>query len=814
MSLLLYRLGHFCVRHRRTVIGFWIALVIALGVVSRVVGNETSDNLTLPGTDSTHRDEPARREAAEGEERHRPDRPRHRLGAARLEPEHEGRQRTTKSLSNADGVEKAVTPLSDKGSDQLSKDGQTGYVSLTLSIGQGELEEEEAQVILDAAQPAVDAGWEVSAGGYLGQELSKPSTHSSEAIGIAAAVIILLFAFGTAVAMSLPIFTAIASVVCGLSLIYILSNLTTVSTVAPTLGTMIGLGVGIDYSLFIVTRYRELLAAGVDPPEAVARSTASSGSAVAFAGGTVVIALCSLFFAGIPLVSALGYSAAVVVVIAVGAALTMLPALLGILGRRVNSLPVPFGRHSEGKDDHPHGWERWARMVAKHHWIALITAVAVLVVLALPTFDLKLGQEDVGVLPDSTTARQSYDAINSEFDKGENGPLLVAVKLKPPAHNDQKKLNQLNDQVAQQQQQTENAVNQQAQQIYNQLIAEGVPPDQAQTEAQQQAEAQAPQPSQSQQQQTDQQKSFLQSTASDPRLVKLENKIGKANNVADVSEAKVSSDGEAAVFSVLTATAPSSYATQNVVNDLRDKVIPKATKGSGLTAYVGGTTAGYIDLADKISDKLVLVIAIVVGLSFLLLMIAFRSVLVPLTAGIMNLLSVAAAYGVLTAIFEKGWGDELIGLAHPIPVESFVPLLMFAILFGLSMDYQVFLVSRIHEHFTETNDNRESVILGLATSARVITSAALIMVSVFASFILNGDPTVKQFGVGLAVAIAVDATIVRCLLVPSVMVLFGKANWWMPPGSTGSCRRSGSRARSRCRRSRPPKQHFLEGLPL
>ena len=232
------------------------------------------------------------------------------------------------------------------------------------------------------------------------------------------------------------------------------------------------------------------------------------------------------------------------------------------------------------------------------------------------------------------------------------------MKLKPPAQNDQKKLNQLNDQVAQQQQQTENEVNQQAQQIYNQLIAEGVPPDQAQTEAQQQAEAQAPQPSQSQQQQTDQQKQFLQSTASDPRLVKLENKIGKANNVADVSEAKVSSDGEAAVFSVLTSTAPSSYATQDVVNDLRDNVIPKATKGSGLTAYVGGTTAGYIDLADKISDKLVLVIAIVVGLSFLLLMIAFRSLLVPLTAGIMNLLSVAAAYGVLTAIFEKGWGTS------------------------------------------------------------------------------------------------------------------------------------------------------------
>ena len=469
-----------------------------------------------------------------------------------------------------------------------------------------------------------------------------------------------------------------------------------------------------------------------------------------------------------------------VVVVAVLAALTLLPALLSVVGPRIDSLRVPFGGKAHGDDPHPHGWARFARAVAHRPWPSMALAVAILLAMAIPVLDLRLGQEDVGVLPESTTARQAYDGITKGFGAGTNGPLLIAVKLDPPAKNDQKKLNDLNQQVSDQQAQTEQQVTEQATTIANQLVAEGVPPDQAQQQAQQQAEAAAPQPSAAQEQKTDQQKKFLKSTASDKRLVKLENKISKANDVDSVSEAKVSPDGRAAVFTVISVSAPSAFRTQDLVEDLRDNVIPDATKGTGLSATVGGTTAGYIDLADRISEKLVSVIIIVVGLSFVLLMLAFRSIVVPLTAGLMNLLSVAAAYGVLTAVFEKGFGLSLIGIEHTIPVESFVPLLMFAILFGLSMDYQVFLLSRIHEHYVADGDNRQAVIDGVATSARVITSAALIMVAVFASFILNGDPTVKQFGVGLAVAIAVDATIVRCLLVPATMVLLGRANWWIP----------------------------------
>jgi putative drug exporter of the RND superfamily len=779
LSALLYRLGHFCVRRRWPVLAVWIVLLVGLVVVTRVIGEPTSNNLTLPGTGSTQATD---------------------LLADKLPKEQNGTvpivlvadsgtldkgankqavDKTVNSLSSTDGVEKAVSPLSSKGGDQLSKDKTIGYISLTLTDGQGDLEEDEANEIIDAAQPAVDAGLDVSAGGYLGQEVSKPATESSEAIGLGMAVIILLFTFGTVVAMALPISTAIFTVAIGLSLIGLLGHVMEVSTTAATLGTMIGLGVGIDYSLFIVKRYRERLADGLEVDEAIARSVATSGSAVVFAGGTVVIALCSLVLANIPLVTALGLSAASVVLVAVLAATTFLPALLGVIGRRIDSGKVPFGG-DKPDDDRPHGWARWAHGVADHAWPALGLAVAILVVLSLPIFDLKLGQEDVGVLPHDTTSRQSYDALRDGFGDGANGPLLIAVKLNPPAKNDQKSLDQLNQQQQQQQQQEQQQVDAQANQIYEQLIAEGVPPDQAQQQAQQEAEAQAPQPSQAQQQKTEQQKKFLQSPASDTRLVKLENKISKTQGIDSTSEAKVSSNGTGAVFTATPTTAPSSYTTQDTIRDLRDNVIPAATKGSGLTAYVGGTTAGYIDLADRISDKLVSVIAIVVGLAFILLMLAFRSILVPITAALMNLLSVCAAYGVLTAVFEKGWGASVIGLGHSIPVESFVPLLMFAILFGLSMDYQVFLLSRIHEHYTESHDNREAVVDGLASSARVITSAALIMVSVFASFILNGDPTVKQFGVGLAVAIAVDATVVRCLLVPATMIIVGHRNWWFP----------------------------------
>jgi RND superfamily putative drug exporter len=470
--------------------------------------------------------------------------------------------------------------------------------------------------------------------------------------------------------------------------------------VAATLATMIGLGVGIDYALFIVTRHKLQLAEGMELRESIARAVATAGGAVVFAGFTVVIALCSLAFAGIPLVSTLGFTAAIAVVVAVCAAATLLPAMLGALGPRINSLRVKLGK-THPEDTKPHGWLRWADAVADRPWTATIASLLVLIVLALPIFQLELGQNDISALPKETTSRQAYDSLNKGFGPGVNGPLLIASEFQSPAE---------------------------AKQL----------------------------------------------------LPGLEKKIGGAPDVAAVTEPTLDQQGTVAVFTVISKSEPWADETVSLVEDLRSTVIPGALKGTAASAYVGGQTAGYIDLATQISDKLPLMIAIVVALSFLVLLVAFRSILVPIKAAAMNLISVAAAYGVVTAVFQLGWGSSLIGLDHSIPIVSFVPLLMFAILFGLSMDYEVFLLTQMREHFKQYGDERRAVVEGLANTGRVITSAAAIMVCVFTSFVLNGDPVVKEFGVGLAVAIAIDSTLVRCLLVPAVMVLLGKRAWWLP----------------------------------
>jgi RND superfamily putative drug exporter len=703
LSRALYGLGHLCARHRFAVLGVWLVIVAATVGISTTVGKPTSNNLTLPGTGSTEAQEllednlpkqangtnPVVMEAGQG----------------RLDQGANAKavEATVRSLQAAPHVSSVISPLAPQGAAALSKDGQIGYASVSLNVSASDLTTSEAEAVIEAESPAVEAGLDVATGGYLGQQVSKPATESSELIGLIAAVIILLFAFGTAAAMSLPIVTAMVGLATGLSAIGLLGHTIDVPTVGPTLGTMLGLGVGIDYALFIVTRHRGFMEQGHDVAESAARAVATAGGAVLFAGGTVVIALVSLAVAKIPLVSALGYSAAVVVLIAVCAAITLLPAVLAILGRRIDSLRVPFLRQP-AHDDRPHGWARWARAVGRRPWLAGGGAVLVLAALALPVLNLQLGQQDNGQMPKSTTTRQAYDLLTKGFGPGINGPFLIAVDFgKQPA-----------------------------------------------------------------------------SSPEDKRLLTLEQTIGKTNGVAAVSPATLDESGGTAVFSVIPTTAPSGAATEDLVRKLRDSVIPGAVQGTTLNAYVGGQTAAYIDLADRISEKLPLVIAVVLLLSFLLLTIAFHSVVVPLTAGLMNLLSVGAAYGVLTFVFQEGHGASLIGLPGASPIVSFVPLLMFAILFGLSMDYQVFLLSRMQEHYRKTGDNHEAVVDGLAVSARVITSAALIMVAVYTSFILNGDPTVKQFGLGLAAAVAIDATIVRCLLVPATMVLLGDRNWWMP----------------------------------
>ena len=774
MTRFLYALGGFCVRRRALVLAAWLVVVVALAVLARAAGEQTSDNLVLPGTDSQQATDTLSKHFPEQANGTNPISLRVPQGKKLSdEPYKDAIDGVVKAYQQDSAVQKVVGPLSSDGAGQVTKDKSTGYISLWLKDSPSELSIDEAQKIIDVADPAKAAGVRVAAGGYLGQKVSKPSSHTSEVVGIVAAILILLVTFGSAVAMGLPIGTAIAGLVTGLSIVTLLGQVVEVPTTAPALATMIGLGVGIDYGLFVVSRHRDQLRAGMEISESIARTTATSGGAVLFAGGTVIIALLSLAIAGIPLVTTLGYTSAIVVFVAVVAAVTLMPALLALLGPRVNALRLPGMRLHH--DDRPHGWQRWARMVADHPWPALVVGVVILLVLALPLRTLHLGQTDVGALPTDTQARQAYDGMAKGFGAGSNGPLLVAVRLTKPATNDQKQLDSVKQQQSDAQKQTQDKVQQQTQK----LIAQGVPPDQAQQQAQQQVSAQQPDQSKKEAQ-TKQQEKFLESTASDPRLQTLRKDMQKAKGVKSVTEPLVNKSGSAAVYTLVSTSPPSSRATEDLVNHLRDDVIPKDTKGNGMSADVGGTTAGYIDLARQIGKKLPLVIGVVLALSFVLLLLAFRSILVSVKAVILNLLSIGAAFGIVTYAFGHDWSASLVGLDGTVPIVSFVPLMMFAILFGLSMDYEVFLMTHVRERWLATDDAHQAVIDGLAGTARVITSAALIMVSVFCAFLLNGDPNIKQFGLGMAAAVAVDATVVRCLLVPAIMSLLGRAGWWLP----------------------------------
>jgi RND superfamily putative drug exporter len=696
----LYAIGRFCSRHHYPVIAVWLVLAIALVAISSAAGTKTSENLTLPGTGSTIATELLEENLPEQAYGSNPLVLEAPAGTKLTEPKYAAAiEESVRRLEALPLVNSAKSPLAE-GSKTISKDQRIAYIPVVLGVGPGEINEDESQEVLDAARPASAAGVNTSIGGYVGQQLSKPATEFAEVVGLVAAVVILLFAFGTATAMMLPIVSAVIGLACALSIIKLLEHVLDVPGVAATLATMIGLGVGIDYALFIVTRHKLQLGEGMAMEESIPRAVATAGGAVVFAGFTVIIALCSLAFAGIPLVTTLGFTAAIAVVVAVCAAATLLPALLGALGPRINSLRVHLGK-THPDDKKPHGWLRWADGVADRPWPAAIASLLVLGVLALPIFQLELGQNDISALPSDTTSREAFEGMNEGFGPGTFGPLLIASQFTSP---------------------------EEAKQV----------------------------------------------------LPKLQQAIGGADDVAAVSEPSLDQAGKVAVFSVISESEPWKDETVKLVENLRDEVVPAALEGTKASSYVGGQTAGYIDLASKIAEKLPLMIGIVVALSFIVLLMAFRSLLVPIKAAAMNLISVAAAYGVVTAVFQLGWGSSLIGLDHPIPIVSFVPLLMFAILFGLSMDYEVFLLTQMKEHFKETGDARAAVVQGLANTGRVITSAAAIMVCVFTSFVLVGDPIVKEFGVGLAIAIAIDSTLVRCLLVPAVMVLLGERAWWIP----------------------------------
>ncbi len=723
MTGALYGLAQFCIRRRYVVVAVWLVATIALVALSHRLGDNTNDNLALPGTDSQAATNVLAKSFPDQANGSSPIVVHTLPGGGKLSDAKnaEAVNASAAAVAKAPNVAAVVNPLTPQGAAALSKDKTTGYLSVTLAKSPGELSTEDVHKIIDGANAAKAAGLQVETGGQLGQKVSKPATESSELIGIIAAMVILTLTFGTVVSMLLPILNAIVALLATLAIIRMLGHVATVPTVAPTLATMIGLGVGIDYALFIVTRHFRGMREGLSVEESIARAAATSGGAVFFAGGTVTIALVSLAVAGIPLITTLGVMAAVAVVVAVLAALTLLPAALAIVGPRINSLRVraepPESKIREGL------WAKWANEIAKYPLVAGLAALAILIPLTIPLLSLNLGQQDVAALSTSTTARKAYDLLAKSFGPGINGPLIVAATLGSPAK---------------------------------------APPT-----------ASAGSSGQSAQSQSD-------PRTADPRLATLQKDISQTPGVAAVTPAQIDKAGTAAFFNVVSTKGPAENATASLVEKLRSSVIPGADKGTDMKADVGGSTAGYIDLASRISEKLPLQILVVILLSFVLLILAFRTAVIPAQAAVMNLLSIGASYGVLTAVFQYGWLSSLIGLNGAVPIVSYVPLFMFAVLFGLSMDYEVFLVSQIEEHVHAGEDNRSSVVSGLVTSARVITAAALIMVFVFGSFVLNGDPTIKQFGIGLAVAVVLDATVVRCLLVPALMLLMGKVNWWMP----------------------------------
>lgn len=625
--------------------------------------------------------------------------------------------------------------------------GRIAYADVDTGAGISAFEAEEigleiGRLIDDVGLRSMD-GVQVEVGGAWLADRQPPE---SEAIGLAFAVFVLILAVGSVVAMGMTVATALIGVGVGAAGVVLLSNLVTVPEFAPTIGVMIGIGVGIDYALFIITRYREWLQAGLSPENATAAALDSAGRAVIFAGATVVVSLLGLLLIGLPFVAGLGLAAAITVTVVMAGSVTLLPAVIGLLGDRITTtrfrgvvasalvavallgfgtgfrlllVGVPLAavvlvagsfktsanplrrvvRHREPKPRRETGWYRLSRMVQSRPWLFAVGGTVVLLVLASPVLGLRLGFSDEGNFAEETTTRQAYDLISAGFGPGANGPLLVVATESGPQH----------------------------------LAA----------------------------------------------LNELSGALNRTEGVAFASPAVPSPDGEAAVIRLQPVTGPQDAATEDLVHRMRNDVIPPALEGTGLDALVAGQVAFNIDISDYLAGRIPVFFAAVLGASFLLLMAVFRSLVVPLKAVIMNMLSIGAAYGVVVAVFQWGWLGGVTGV-EPAPIEPFVPMMLFAILFGLSMDYEVFLLSRMKEEFERTGDAVNSVADGLAATARVITAAAAIMVVVFGSFVLEDSRPVKLFGLGLATAIAIDATLVRMLIVPSTMELLGTRNWWLP----------------------------------
>ncbi|MFJ5773159.1 MMPL family transporter [Streptomyces sp. NPDC093094] len=589
----------------------------------------------------------------------------------------------------------------------VSSDGKTAYITIRFDEQPSLLGDSYLDGVDDSVQPLRGAGADVEYGGTLG-ELARPAADDrvSELIGFAVAIVVLLIGFGSVIAAGLPLVTALIGVVGGLACLGLLAAAFTFATVSPTLATMIGLGVGIDYALFLITRHRQNLMDGADPVRAAGHAAATSGRAVLVSGTTVIVALMGLYASGVSFIGKLGLAAAVTVVSAVLGALTLVPALLGLIGRRIDRYHVrkPVAEADEDESGEVKGtWHRYAQRV-EHRPLGFLSAgLAVIAILAIPVFTIQLGHIGDGADPTSFTDRRAYDLMSDAFGPGSNGPLTIVI-----------------DQTS-------------------------VP---------------------------DSQRSDLSSNA--------QKTLNGVSGAAFVSPLNPTQDGDVLVGTVYSTVSPQNPDTTDLVNRLVDTTLPDAVSGTDAKGYVTGTTAAQVDFRDIVAERLVVIIAVVVGLAFIIVLAVFRGLLVALKAAILNVLSITASYGVVVAVFQWGWGGPALGVHGKVPIESYVPMMMFAIIFGLSMDYEIFLLSRVHEAWLRTGDAKGSVAHALEITARVITCAALIMVSVFAAFIVSDNIVVKMLGLGLAVSVLIDATVVRLLMVPAVMTLLGSHAWWCP----------------------------------
>jgi RND superfamily putative drug exporter len=710
--MLLERLAGVAARRHWVFIIVWVVILGGLLVAKNAFGGEYVNNYTISGSDSAaglnalNKTFPQQGGYGGQIVFH--------AKSGQISAQESAVNQSVSNVSKLPDVIKAVSPFASSSTGAVSKDGTIAYASVGWDVNPNSLDTSYLNKLNNAVAPATKAGLQVAYGAGAGQIGQTTSDTKSEAIGLACALVLLLIMFWSLMAAAIPLVAAIFSVLSGLALLALLARVVTFPTTAPTIATLLGLGVAVDYGLFMVARHREQVDGGMGILSSVRRAAGTSGAAIVVAGSTVAVSVLGLYISGVGFVGALGLAAALVVVVTMISALTLVPAFMGLIREGVRALSARVRAHKEGltaqqqatasaaatHEQHERSaFARWGRMVSAHPWPWGLASVVVLLVLAIPLFSITLGQPDNGTNPTSQSNRQAYDLISQGFGVGVNGPLTVVVKL----------------------------------------------------------------PNQS-------------SSANSSLLSSMQSDISKTADVASVTPAALNSAGTTAVFNVIPATRPQATQTTALVNTLRDDVLPK----EHATSYVTGTTAGGVDFTSQISSRLAWLIIAVVAISFLLLTTAFRSVVIAIKAAILNILSIGAAYGVIVAIFEWGWAKSVIGLQSTLPIPAYVPMLVFCIVFGLSMDYEVFLLSRVHEAWLETRDAHRAVAIGIGSTARVITTAAAIMIVVFTSFVLNPDPTVKMLAIGMAFAVLIDASLVRMCLVPAIMSLLGSHAWWLP----------------------------------